>query len=156
MPSSLNLFLEAWNVLYQYKLSFGQVLQQVMWDITPSSISYVTRWVCHITEWNSKTEHITEKKMVKVDLPWKSVSGCNKNRLCFLPLAMNTAVFIVCGKDFAGDKTKLNTEIFLQSLDGTLGNFTGTGCSPKKGEQNISMSTIQQRSNLYCHHFSLD
>lgn len=37
---------------------------------------------------------------------------------------MKTAVFIVCGKDFADDKTKLNTEIPLQSLESTVGKFT--------------------------------
>lgn len=131
----LNLCPETWNFLYRCKLSFGQVLQWVIWDVTPSSISHVKRWVCHITEWNSKTEQITEKKMMNVDLPWKGTSGYNKNRLCCVPLAMNTAVFIVCGKDFADDKTKLNTEISLQSLEGTWGNFTGTGCSLKKEDK---------------------
>lgn len=131
----LNLCLEAWNFLYQCKLSFGQVLQWVMWDVTPSSISHVKRWVCHITEWNSNTEQITEKKMMNVDLLWKGTSGYNKNRLLCVPLAMNTAAFIVCGKDFADDKTKLNTEISLRSLEGTLGNFTGTVRSPKKEDK---------------------
>lgn len=160
----LNLCPETWNFLYRCKLSFGQVLQWVMWDVTPSSISHVKRWVCHITEWNSKTEQITEKKMMNVDLPWKGTSGYNKNRLCCVPLAMNIAVFIVCGKDFADDKTKLNTEISLQSLEGTWGNFTGTDCSLKKRGQNLSTSNIQQRSKVFkllcfphlCHHFNLD
>lgn len=71
--------LEAWNLWNQCKLSFGQLLQWVMWDVTPSSISHIKRRVCHVTEWNSKTEQITEKKMMIVDLPWKGTSGYNKN-----------------------------------------------------------------------------
>lgn len=50
---------------------------------------------------------------MNVDLPWKGTSGYNKNRLCCVPLAMNTAVFIICGKDFADDQTEhwdLSTE----------------------------------------------
>lgn len=68
---------------------------------------------------------------MNVDLPWKGTSGNNKNKLCCVPLAMHTAVFIVCRKDFADDKTKLNTEVSLQSLEDTLGNFTGRGHSLK-------------------------
>jgi len=36
-----------------------------------------------------------------------------------------------CGKDYANDKSKLKTEIYLQSLEGTSDNLPGTGCSPK-------------------------
>lgn len=34
-----------------------------------------------------------------------------KCRLCYVPLAMNTAVLIARGKDFADDRPNLNTEI---------------------------------------------
>lgn len=47
-----------------------------------------------------------------------------KNRLCYVPLAMNTAVFIAHGKDFADDRPKLNAELSLQSTESILGHFT--------------------------------
>lgn len=58
--------------VYMYIVLSASILraQNDMWDITPSSITHIKWLVCHVTEWNKKTEQITEKEMMKnSDLP---------------------------------------------------------------------------------------
>lgn len=77
---------------------------------------------------------------------------------CHWQWILQCSVFVE--NDFADDETKLNTQISLQNLEGTLVNFAGAG-QFNKGEQNVSMRRIQQSSifQLLCfsqHQFNLD